>query len=113
MGATSRRKGNVAEQAVCAFLNGVGLEAMTSRNARGGFQQGIDVLCPDLPVSIEVKNGSRDELPSWLDQARAQGDDTAPGAVFHKRRGRADAGEWFVTLQASDFVELVRRDVAF
>ena len=112
-GAKSRRKGNVAEQAVCAALERMGVAALTSRNARGGRQSGVDIICPDLPVSVEVKNGSRDELPSWVDQAVAQGDETAPGAVWHKRRGKADAEDWFITMRARDFVELVRIRVDF
>lgn len=107
MSAYSRSRGNRAEVAVVAALNRLGIPAVTSRNARGGGQQGVDIICPDLPVSVEVKDQSRDALPGWLDQARAQADDTAPGAVIHKRRGRANAEEWFVTLQLGDFVRLV------
>lgn len=104
-GASSRRKGNAAEVAVVNALKARGVDAMTSRNARGGSQGGEDVIC-DLPISIEVKSQARDALASWLDQARAQADDSK-GAVVHKRARKADAGEWFVTLQFSDFIELV------
>lgn len=112
-GASSRRKGNVAEQAVCAALERLGVAALTSRNARGGRQSGADIIAPDLPVSVEVKNGSRDELPSWLDQAIEQGDESAPGAVVHKRRGKPEAEDWFLTMRFADFVELVRIRVEF
>jgi hypothetical protein len=106
-GATSRRKGNVAEQEVCRALGRLGIEAITSRNARAGSQGGHDIICPDLPVALEVKDQSRDALPSWVDQAREQGDETAPGAVCHKRRGKAAAEDWFLTLTLGDFVKLV------
>ena len=105
-GATSRRKGKTAEQAVVKALKQLGVNAMTSRAATGGYQTGADIIC-DLPVIIEVKNQSRDALPSWLDQARAQADD-ALGAVVHKRHGKADASKWFVTMQLDDFVNLIR-----
>jgi Holliday junction resolvase len=108
MSATSRRKGNRAEVAVVAALQSLGLEAVTSRAAREGLQGGADVICPGLPVVIEVKDQSRDALPSWLDQARQQaGEAGAAGAVVHKRRGRADAREWFVTMRLDEFVALV------
>ena len=107
MSAYSRNKGSRAEVEVCAALGRLGIEAITSRNARAGTQGGHDIICPDLPVLLEVKNASRDELPRWIDQARDQADDTAPGAVLHKRRGKARAEEWFLTMQLDDFVALV------
>lgn len=106
MSATSRRKGNRAEVDVVAALKRLGVDAMTSRASRGGMQGGADVIC-DLPVVLEVKDQARDALPAWVDQARAQADD-APGAVVHKRRGKANAEQWFVTMQLDDFVELTR-----
>jgi hypothetical protein len=110
-GAYSRARGNRAEVEVVAALKRLGVDAVTSRNARGGGQQGEDIVC-DLPVSLEVKDQSRDCLPSWLDQARQQADGRY-GAVIHKRRGRARAEGWFVTLQLDDFVRLVRPDTEF
>ena len=106
MSATSRRKGNRAEVAVVNALKARGVDAMTTRNARGGSQQGDDVIS-DLPVSLEVKDCKRTELAQWLDQARSQADD-CHGAVVHKRSRKADAGEWFLTMAVGDFVELVR-----
>ena len=112
-GASSRRKGNRAEVDVANWLTDQGYEAITSRNGRAGSQGGADIICPDIPVSVEVKDVSRDALPAWLDQARAQGDETAPGAVVHKRRGKSSPGEWFVTMQLDEFVALVRPDTTF
>ena len=108
-GASSRRKGNTTEVAVANWLTAQGFEAITSRNARGGAQGGADIICPDLPLSVEVKAGARPELASWLDQAREQGDEDAPGLVVHRRRGKGDPGEWFATLALSDLVALVER----
>jgi hypothetical protein len=112
MSAAERRKGNAAEVEVCAALGRLDIPAVTSRNARGGSQQGVDIVAPGLPVAIEVKNQSRDSLPSWVDQARRQAG-PLPGAVIHKRRGKARAEEWFVTMQVDDFVRLIRPDMEF
>ena len=108
-GAKSRRKGNDAEVAVANWLTERGFEAITSRNARNGSQGGADIICPDLPLSVEVKAGARDQLAVWLDQARAQGDEDAPGLLVHKRRQRSDPGEWFATMSLEDLVSLVER----
>ncbi len=110
-GASSRRKGNTAEQEVVRALTRLGVRAISSRNARGGSQQGEDVIC-DLPVSVEVKDQSRDALPSWLDQARSQADDCY-AAVWHKRRGKARAEDWFITMKADEFVKLICPDLEF
>lgn len=102
----SRDRGARAEVEACAGLRRLGHDAHTSRSGRGGTQGGADIVCPTLPVEIEIKDQSRDALPGWLDQARAQADGR-PGVCLHKRRGRARAEEWFVTMQLSDFVALV------
>ena len=108
-GAKSRNTGARAEVAVANWLTDRGFEAITSRNARNGSQGGADIICPDLPLSVEVKAGARDQLAVWLDQAREQGDEDAPGLLVHKRRGRGDPGEWFATLALEDLVSLVER----
>jgi len=120
-----KAKGDRAERDVVASLDARGIEAVTSRNMRGGKPAGEDIIAHDMPVAIEVKDGTgtrtkrkacgckpvaRDRLGSWIDQARRQAAPGRPGAVVHKRRGRADAAEWFVTMQWGDFIELTRRD---
>ena len=105
--ASARRKGQRAERDAVAALRALGLDAATSRSLTGGLQRGADVHCPTLPLAIEVKDHARDALPQWLDQARAQASEDRPGAVVHKRRGKADAAEWFVTLQLGDLVRLL------
>jgi hypothetical protein len=106
MTAYSRRKGNAWEVALVAWLNRRGYAAITSRNARGGTQGGVDIIT-DLPVAVEAKSCARIELAAWVDQAVAQADDSAPGAVFVKRKGKADPGEGYVVMRADDFVTLV------
>jgi hypothetical protein len=106
MSAYSRSKGNRWEQQVAAWLNTRGYAAITSRNARGGSQQGVDIIT-DLPVSVEAKNCKRWDLAGWVDQAVEQADHTAPGAVFIKRPGKADPGDGYVVMRADDFVDLV------
>jgi hypothetical protein len=105
----SRNKGARSEVAVANWLTSRGFEAITSRNARGGSQGGADIICPDLPLSVEVKAGARSELAAWLDQARQQGDEDAPGLVVHRRKGKGDPGEWFATMALADLVALVER----
>jgi len=106
-GATSRRKGNLAEVAVVHVLREHGYDAVTSRNARGGAQMGADIVS-DFPAVIEVKNHTKLDLAGWWQQAVAQADGH-PAVVIHKRVGRGDAHEWWATMDFQTLIELVRK----
>ena len=102
-GSASRRKGNRAEVEVVRVLRDHGYEAETSRAARGGFQSGEDIIS-DFPASIEVKNQARLDLAGWWAQAEYQANGR-PAVVIHKRVGKAQGEDWWVTM---DFKTLLR-----
>ena len=102
-GAAARRKGNVAEREVVAALRRAGWKALTSRAARAGTQKGADVIS-DFPLMLEVKDHKAMALAEWLAQATEQADGE-PAAVVHKRRGKARAEDWYVTMT---FGEMLR-----
>jgi hypothetical protein len=104
-GATSRRKGNKAEQAVAKLLRDRGWQARTSRSVQG-VQGGPDIIT-DCPLAIEVKDQARMELAAWLDQAVAQADGRTP-VVVHHRRGKGNPAEWYATLRVDDLLALLR-----
>lgn len=104
-GASSRRKGNKAEVDVVNFLKSHGWDVETSRNARGGTQQGADIL-GDFPLAVEVKNQARMDLPGWWRQAQAQAGNGL-GVVVHKRVGTSEPGEWWVTMDLFTLVRLL------
>ena len=104
-GAASRRKGNRAEVEVVRVLREAGYEADTSRNARGGAQGGADIVT-DFPAMIEVKNQARLDLATWWKQAQDQAGDM-PAVVVHKRVGKGDALEWWVTMDLKTLLNIV------
>lgn len=105
MPAAERRKGNRAELAVAATLREWGWKALTSRAVRGGTQHGADIIT-NFPAVIEVKDHGRLDLAGWLAQlAKEQGDD--PGFVVHKKRGKGNPEDWYVTGTLRDLLELV------
>ena len=103
-GASSRRKGARAEQAVVRWLRANGWQASTTR-ATSGAQQGDD-LVTDTGLSWEVKDHGRMELAAWLDQAGRQAAGR-PALVIHKRRGVASPGGWYVTMSGADLLRLM------
>lgn len=104
-GAKSRRKGNRAELDVAAWLRDHNWKAVTTRSTSGA-QGGAD-LVTDTPVMWEVKNHARLALSEWVAQAVRNARPGRPGVVIHKKPGKTDPGEWYVTLRASDLLELL------
>lgn len=106
-GASSRRKGNQAEVEVTKALERAGWTAVTSRAARGGYQSGEDIIT-NFPCSIEVKNQARLDLAGWWGQAVSQAGDKPP-VVVHKRVGKGQAEDWWVTMDLATLLRLVER----
>ena len=104
-GATSRRKGNVAELAVVHALQRAGWQAITSRAALGGTRKGADIVT-DFPMVVEVKNEKSMRLADWWKQAVEQAGDDLP-VVVHKRRGFSQAEDWWVTMNLATLLALV------
>lgn len=106
-GASSRRKGNAAEVEVVKALERAGWTAVTSRAARGGFQAGEDIIT-DFPMSIEVKNQTRLDLAGWWGQAVEQAGTKLP-VVVHKRVGKGQAEDWWVTMDLATLLRIVKK----
>ena len=104
-GSASRRKGNRAEVAVVNYLKSHGYDVETSRNARGGTQKGVDVL-GDFPAAVEVKNQVRMDLAGWWSQAVEQAGG-GNAVVVHKRVGKGDPADWWVTMDLATLVRLL------
>jgi hypothetical protein len=106
MGAAERQRGNRAEQAVARYLRDNGFDAITSRSAQG-HQAGSDIFT-SLPFAFEVKDHARLDLSGWWQQATSQaGPDEIP-VLWHKRRGFASPGRWWVTVDGDTFIRLLR-----
>jgi hypothetical protein len=106
-GASSRRKGNKAEVDVVNYLRAHGYDVETSRNARGGTQQGADII-GDFPAAVEVKNQTRMDLAGWWAQAVEQANGGC-AVVVHKRVGKADPGDWWVTMDLQTLIRLLEK----
>jgi hypothetical protein len=104
-GATSRRKGSRAEVAVVHALRRAGWDADTSRNVLDGRRTGDDIVW-NGPASIEVKDVAKMDLSGWLRQAQANAGDR-PALVIHKKRGSAQAEDWYLTCSVRDFLRLI------
>ncbi|MGP4084151.1 hypothetical protein [Streptomyces sp. KR55] len=104
----SKAKGTAAETAVVRFLRSAGFTQAERRALNGGADRGDIAGLPG--VVIEVKNCARQELPAWVAEAEIERDNdrASLGVVWHKRRGKADPGDWFVTMSGAQFAALLR-----
>ncbi len=62
-------------------------------------------------VVIEVKNHKRLDLSAWIKELEVEikNDNAWTGVVLHKRLGKGDVGEWYATMPAKLWIELIRK----
>ncbi len=101
-------KGTSAETAVVNYLRLSGFPNAERRALSGGQDKGD--VSGVIDTVIEVKNCSRDGLPGWMDEVAAEINNASAtyGICWHKRRGKADPGKWFVTMTGEQWVRYHR-----
>jgi len=62
-------------------------------------------------VVIEVKNHRRIDLSAWIKELEIEikNDKAWTGVVLHKRMGKGDVGEWYATMPAKLWIELINK----
>ncbi len=103
----NKTKGSSAERAVVDHLRAHGWPHAERRLAGATKDRGDIAGVPG--VVIEVKNCTRTELAAWLAEAETEraNDGADFAAVWPKRRGTANAADWFVTMSGSTFTALL------
>lgn len=107
----SGEKGTAAEVLVVKFLRDeAGLPYVERRRLEGRNDRGDVAGIPGLV--IEVKNHNRMELAAWVDEAMGERVRVAGkgelGVVWHKRKGKASPGDWYVTMDGWTFLKFVK-----
>lgn len=105
----SKRKGTAAETAVVNYLQSWGYNQCERRALQGTLDRGDIAGIPGLV--IEVKDHARMDLAAWVDEAEVEkrNDGGSAGVVWHKRRGRGDVGDWYVTMTGRQFIDFLAR----
>jgi Holliday junction resolvase len=105
----SKAKGTAAETAVVRFLQANGYPHAERRALAGAQDRGDIAGIPGLV--IEVKNERAMKLAAWIAEADAERYNlpARPGmaeasVVWHKRRGKTDPGDWYVTMTGWAFL---------
>jgi hypothetical protein len=108
MTSASKAKGSQAERDVVKWLKQ--WFPYADRRLAGATLDKGDIS--GIPgVTIEIKNHAKMDLAGWLEELSTEmGNDNAwTGVVVHKRRGRRSPGEWYATMPAQVWVDLLRR----
>ena len=60
-------------------------------------------------LMVECKNTSRADLAGWMTEAEAQrgNDDALAGVIVHKRHGKGDLADQWVTMTMREFVAIL------
>lgn len=104
----NKDKGSAAERAIVDYLRRVGFTHAERRLAGATKDRGDIAGIPG--VVIEAKNQARAELGEWLKEAHIERDNDGAqiAAVWHKRRGKANPADWYVTMDGSTFAALLQ-----
>lgn len=103
-----KAKGSRAERAVADYLIAQGVPC--ERIPAGATNDRGDLWVPDSRFpSIDVKDHRSIELAQWVDRANEQRVHAgrSAGVVWHKRRGRSNPAEWYVTTSGEGLLRLI------
>lgn len=105
----AKQKGTMAETAVVNWLKGKGRPYVERRSLNGNNDRGDIAGIPC--VVIEVKNCARMELPKWLSELEVEvkNDKADTGTVIHKKKGTTDVGQWYATMPADTWYDLIAK----
>lgn len=104
----AKAKGSSAERAVVAWLK-QWFPYVDRRLAGATLDKGDVSGIPG--VTIEIKNHATMNLSGWLAELETEmkNDGAWTGVVIHKKKGKTDVGQWYATMPASVWVDLLTR----
>ncbi len=111
--ASARSAGSRAERAVADYLARELEDDRIDRRVKNGAKDRGDIGGVRTPtgarVVLEVKDTTVLSVGTWVAEAEVErgNDDAAVGLVVHKRRGKGDPADWYVTGTLRDLVALL------
>jgi len=104
----AKAKGSGAERAVVTWLKQ--WYPYADRRLAGATLDKVEVS--GIPgVTIEIKNQATMKLSEWLKEldVEMKNDGAWTGVVIHKKKGTTDVNDWYATMPAKVWVELLNR----
>lgn len=108
MSSKSKAKGSQAERDVVKWLKQ--WFPYADRRLAGATLDKGDIS--GIPgVTIEIKNHAKMDIAGWVAELETEMDNDKAwtGTVLHKRKGKSDVGQWYCTMPAKVWIDLLRR----
>lgn len=105
----SKQKGTRAETAVVDALVRAGFVHAERRALAGSLDKGDVLGVPGWVFEVKAHDSYGGKLPQWLAELDAEivNAKAEHGVVWHKRRGKGSAEDWFVTMSGAQFLRLL------
>ena len=109
MSSTAKAKGSGAERDVVKWLKNNGFTYADRRLAGATLDKGDISGIPG--VTIEIKNHAKMDLAGWVGELLTEmaNDKAWTGTVLHKRKGKGDPAEWYATMPAQVWLDLIKK----
>jgi hypothetical protein len=109
--ASAKKAGSSFERQVADYL-AVTVDDRIDRRVKNGTKDRGDiggVRIHGLRVVLECKNTAKTSLGTWANEVETErgNDDALAGAVIHKRHGKGQPADQWVTLTLADFAALL------
>lgn len=110
--ASAKKAGTAFETLVVGYLRNVLHDERIERRAKSGAKDRGDVsglIHMGGRIVVECKNTTRTNLAGWATEAEVErgNDDAVAGIVVHKRHGKGQPGEQWVTMTLADFASIL------
>lgn len=105
-----KQKGTDGENAVVEALTRAGFTV--ERRALSGINDKGDIAgLKDVVIEVKKHDSYAGKLAGWVDEADVERRNAKAtvGVVWHRRKGKGKAEEWFVTMSGDQFLYLLRR----
>ena len=111
MSAYTRQKGSSFERLLADYLKVNGFPFADRRVKSGSKDRGDigGIHAHGQRVVIEAKNTAKINLGTWAGEAETErvNDDALAGVICHKRHGKGQAADQWVTMTLRDFAALI------
>ena len=110
--ATAKKAGTAFETLVVGYLRNVLHDERIERRAKNGAKDRGDVsglIHNGARIVVECKSTARIDLAGWATEAEVErgNDDAVAGIVVHKRHGKGQAQDQWVTMTLADLVSIM------
>lgn len=106
----SKAKGTRGENAVVEALQRAGFVHAERRALAGVLDKGDVLGVPGWVFEVKAHDSYAGKLSEWLSELDREKENARAefGVVWHRRKGKASAEDWYVTMSGAEFLKILR-----